>query len=260
MVLNKDEILIINQNLKKPFEKLTFIEEGHKYIVEGDDRPIKSVSALLKHFYKEFETKKIAPKWAKDRGLLKEDVILAWEGEGDIANTHGSKVHLFGENYVKWKYFGECERPVVFDKQSLGVAQFINDLPDYLIPVATELIMYSPLYWMCGTCDGVLYNTRNGKFIIYDYKTNKSLVDEEYEQKHLLYVDPKHNLRQDNYGKYSGQFSFYQILLEDAGFEVEGRVLVWLRDDKPNKKLYHTFKTKNITQDLRSFLDLKLHI
>lgn len=260
MSLTKEEILQINSRLREPFKTVTFIEEGHKYLIEGADVNIKSVSSVLKFLYEPFDTKKIAPRWAKQRGLTKEDTILAWEGEGDIANAHGSRVHLFGENYVKWKYFGLKERPVVFDKQSLGCVQFINDLPDYLIPVATELIMFCPLLWFVGTCDGILYNTRNGKFIIYDYKTNKALTEEDFVKPPLKYVNPLHGLVQDNFGKYSAQFSFYQILLEQAGFEVESRVLVWLKEDKETKKLYQTFKTKKITTDLRAFLDLKLHI
>lgn len=259
MTLTKDEILHWNCKLKEPFTNVSFQEEGHIYNIEGNKKPIKSVSGLLKYLYEPFDTDKIAPKWAKDRGLDVEDVKLAWEGEGDIANAHGTRVHLIGENYVKWRYFGDGERPVPIDKQSLGAIQFINDLPDYLVPVATELIMFSPLYWYVGTCDGVLYNTRTGKFIIYDYKTNKALKDD-FKKPLLKYVNPYYNLLQDNFGKYSAQFSFYQILLEEVGFEVQGRILVWLKEDKKNKKLYQTFKTENITSDLRLFLESKVHL
>lgn len=168
--MNYSEIKQINTKLKEPFKKLRFLESEHKYWVEGDDRPIKSVSTHLKHFYDEFQTDIIAPKYAKSRGLDLDDVRNAWTGEGDIANAHGTKVHLVGEDYVRWKFFQECERPEIFDKQSLATTEFINDLPDYLIPVATELQMYSEKYWFSGTADGILYNTRNGKFIIYDWK------------------------------------------------------------------------------------------
>lgn len=253
------EILKINKELKKPFEKVNFSEEGHRYWITGDPKPIKSVSSLLKHLYEEFDTDGIAPKWALDRGLEVEDVKLAWEGEGTISTTHGSKVHLIGENYVKWKFLQEAERPTVIDKQSLGAIQFINDLPDYLVPVATELQMYSPEHWYTGTCDGILFNKKTGKYIIYDYKTNKSLTDS-YAKNPLLYVNPDYGLVQDNLGKYTAQFSFYQLLLEEAGFEVGGRVLVWLNEDKFKKKLYKTIQTQNITPDLKEFLKLKLHL
>lgn len=253
------EIQQFNKKLKAPFKKVNFQEEGHKYWITGDPTPIKSVSSLLKHLYEEFDTDSIAPKWAADRGLEIDDVKLAWEGEGTISTTHGSRVHLIGEDYVRWKFFKECERPNIIDKQSLGAIQFINDLPDYLVPVATELQMYSPTHWYTGTCDGILLNTKTGKLILYDYKTNKALTDT-YKKDPLMYVNPNQGLIQDNMGKYSAQFSFYQLLLEEAGFEVGGRVLVWLNEDKYKKKLYKTYQTVNITQDLKAFLDLKLHL
>lgn len=259
-MLTKEEILEINARLREPFKNVTFKEKGHIYSVKGSKKPIKSVSSLVGFLYEPFNTDMIAPKYAKSRNLDTEDVKLGWLGEGDISGAHGTRVHLIGEDYVRWKYFEECERPRPIDKQSLGAIQFINDLPDYLVPVALELIMFSPLYWYVGTCDGILYNMKTGKFIIYDYKTNKSLKDEENPKPYLKHVNKGYGLRQDNFGKYTGQFSFYQILLEEAGFEIEARVLVWLREDKPNKKLYQTFKTKNITKELRNFLDLKLHL
>lgn len=165
------EIKHWNEVLKKPFSSVKFFEEGHKYIIEGEEhRNIKSVSSLMKYFYEPFDTEKIALQWATARDLEVEDVKLAWKGEGDISTIHGSKVHLFAEDYIKWKYFNNKKRPTVFDKQSLGVLQFINDLPSYLIPVATELVMYSPTHWYSGTCDGILFNTKNNKFVIFDWK------------------------------------------------------------------------------------------
>ena len=48
----KKEILKINAKLKKPFKDVSFFEEDHKYVIKGqEDKPIKSVSSLLKYFY-----------------------------------------------------------------------------------------------------------------------------------------------------------------------------------------------------------------
>ena len=258
--MNLTEIKKINKQLKKPFKDLSFEEGPHIYTVKGfEDRPIKSVSALLKYFYDPFDTYEESEKWGPTRNLDPHLVRLAWSGEGDIANAHGTKVHLIGEQYVNHKFLGHSFCPNPIDKQSLGAIQFINDLPDYLIPVSTELQMYIEEYWYSGTCDGILYNTKTGKFIIYDYKTNKKLKDT-YPKGLLYHINPGYKLKQDNFGKYSLQFSFYQILLEKAGFEVQSRVLVWLNEDKPNKKLYKTYKTANLTSDLTKWLETKEHL
>lgn len=252
------EILKINKQLKKPFLKLKFFEKGHIYKVKGDDRPIKSVSTHLKHFYEDFPSDIIAPKYAVSRGFEVQDVLDAWKGEGDIANTHGTRVHLVGEDYVKWKFFKQGKRPSVFCKQSLATLNFINDLPDYLIPVALELQMFSPEHYFSGTADGILLNTRTNKFIIYDFKSNKALEDSE--KPYLKLIDRKHKLRQDNFGKYTLQLNLYQLLLEEAGFEVQGRIIVWLNEDKENKKLYRTYKAIDVREELTAFLKTKKHL
>ena len=257
-----EEIKSWNTKLKKPFKDLVFEEEGHKYYVKGqENRPIKSVSSLIKHFYEPFDADKVAPKYALDRGLEVEDVKLAWSGEGDIANKHGSNVHLIGEKYINWKYFKEGERPYPIDKQSLGCFQFINDLPSYMIPVAVELQMYSDKHWYSGTTDFVILNTKTNKFIVADWKSNNTIVEKGYFKKPpLFHIDKKHKLVADNHGKYSTQFSFYDILLEERGFEVEHRVLIHLSENKNKKKLYTTYRTPDIKPCLKKWLSTKKHL
>lgn len=248
-----------NKELKLPFKDLSFEEEEHKYTIKGfEDRPIKSVSGLLKYFYDEFETEKVSERWGASRDLDPEMVRAAWEGEGEIANKHGSAVHLIGEQYLNYKFLGKGECPVPIDKQSLGAIQFLRDLPDYLVPVASELQMYNEEMWYSGTADIILYNTKTKKYIIADYKTNKSLTNK-YEKEFLHHLGSKYKLLQDNFGKYTLQFSFYQILMEEAGFPVQSRVLIHLEEDKYKKKLYKTYKTLNVTPDLREWLKNKPH-
>ena len=170
--MNLEEIRAWNKRLKDAFPGISFQEDIHKYTIAGqEDRPIKSVSALMKYFYEEFDSDTLAEKYAKSRKLDPEDVKLAWAGEGTISTTHGTKVHLFGEDYIKWKWLGELdEPPVVFDKQSLGVKQFLDSLPSYFVPVASELQMYHPEHWYCGTADIIFYNEKTGKLSIGDFK------------------------------------------------------------------------------------------
>lgn len=167
-----EEIRQWNKRLKDCFKGIHFDEPSHKYTIEGfEDRPIKSVSALMKYFYDEFNTDMMARQYAKSRGLDWKDVKLAWEGEGTISTTHGTKVHLFGEDYIKWKWLGELDNPpVVFDKQSLGVKEFLDSLPDHFVPVASELQMYDPENWYCGTADIIALNTKTSRLSVLDFK------------------------------------------------------------------------------------------
>src|SRR5690606_2959000 len=187
-------------------------------------------------------------KYAKSRGFDVQDVWDAWTGEGTIATTKGHRVHLFGEDYANWKYFNKGTKPKVQCKQTLGIINYYNDYPIGFYPVALELRMYNEEYWYSGTADIVAYYEKTQTLHIHDFKTNSSIVEES--KPPLLHIDKSFGLRQDNLGKYALQFSFYQLLLELAGFRVGGRVLVWLDEDKENKKLYKTFRTPDLTQEL----------
>ena len=260
--MNLEEIRAWNKRLKDAFPGISFQEDIHKYTIAGqEDRPIKSVSALMKYFYEEFDSDTLAEKYAKSRKLDPEDVKLAWTGEGTISTTHGTKVHLFGEDYIKWKWLGELdEPPVVFDKQSLGVKQFLDSLPSYFVPVASELQMYHPEHWYCGTADIIFYNEKTGKLSIGDFKSNRVIEGDKYSEKPLKYIGEKYGLDSSNLSKYSVQFSFYQLMLENKGFEFDTRVLIHLTDDKFEKKLYKTYRTLDLTEDLDKWLLTKEHL
>lgn len=245
-------LLEIWSDLKKKFPDLKFIEETHTYYIAGKKLP--SVSTLLKNFYEGFNTEEVSLRYSLKRGFDQRDVKDAWQGENDIANNKGHDVHLFGELYVQWKYFGIGQKPKCTSKQHLAIIEFWNDLPPHIVPVATELQMYSKTLGYCGTTDFILYDLHKEVYYIGDYKTNKTLFSEseKYPAKPLKYISSELNLLQENYGKYSLQFSFYQILLEEVGLKVGGRILVYLQEK--DDKLYQKFNTPDATLDLRKWL------
>lgn len=257
------DVIAKNKELKEKFKDVSFQEEGHLYTIKGhENKPIKSVSSLLHYFVDEFnEDFCVSKPYAKTRGFNHDDVLRAWEGEGLIATTHGSKVHLYAEQYLCDKYLGTNFNPVVFDKQSLGAQQFLNDLPDYFPCVASELVMYHPKYWYTGTADIIAYNCKSLKLNILDWKSNQEIESKgPFKKPPLKIIPPELGLVQDNFGKYSLQFSFYQIMLEDMGYEVENRVLIHLTDDRSKKKLYKTYRTPDLTKYLREWLETKEHL
>lgn len=241
--------------LKSFYPGLEFFEKEHIYKVDGEQYP--SVSGLLTNFYDEFETEVEGISYAQRRGFKVEDVLSAWRGEGEIASERGTEVHIFGEDYVNHIYFGEGEAPRCGSKQMLGIIDHWNDLPEYLIPVGLELQMYSKRYKICGTSDILLYNLKTGKYRIRDYKTNKDLYSDPYYPPPLLKHLPEvYDLRDNNFGHYTLQLSFYQVLFEDmTGEEIEGREIVWLQEDKPNKKLYQLLETYDLSRELREWLE-----
>ena len=88
-----------------------------------------------------------------------------------------------------------------------------------------------------------------GKSFIPTHNTNKELFNN-FGGKKLKLVGQ--NLLEDNFNKYQLQLSFYQILLEEIGYKVKARILVWLKEK--DGKLYQNFYCKDYTKELRNFL------
>lgn len=207
--------------LKGSFEGIEFNESIHKYFLKSV--PLEdSVSSKLKQFYVPFNSDSISTFVAMKRGITKEDVKAEWDMSANIAIEIGNKTHLFGELFT----FNRNLRPS--SGYEIAVMKFWNELPDHIIPICTELQMYHYTDKWPGTADIVLYNTKTGKLIIADYKTNKDLYKNFKKQKML---PPFNDLLDCPLSKYKLQLSYYQILLEQTGMEVENRVIIWVKPD-----------------------------
>ena len=231
-------------DIQSYFSDITFDEGPHIYTLDG--KAIPSVSTILKRFYDEFDTENISLGYANKWGFHQEDVKDAWRGNALIATTHGTKVHLFGESYAKWKYFHIGDRPQVTCRQCLGIVQFYNNLPDYIYPVNLELQMYNRKWWYSGTCDILLYNGRDDYYILGDYKTNGELEDTKF-RKPMKLIPPELGLYQDNLGKYSLQLTLYGMLLASVGIDVRYRCIVWLKE-QGDGQLHKNIFTKDYSE------------
>lgn len=223
------------------FEKLEFNEEEHRYNVGVI--PLTSVSATIKKYVEYVDFDMIAGFVAKKRGVDKQVVLDEWEEGKNYSCDLGTEVHNFGETYT--------ETFIAPDNIECGLKQavvnFWKSLPEHIVPFLFELKMYSETFRLAGTADIILYNTLTGKFIIADYKTNKDLF-KNHKGKKLLF--PFNNMLDMPYSKYVLQLSYYQILLEQTGIEVEARKIIWL---KPNGT-FEIYSTKDVTEELKQGL------
>lgn len=234
----KDKI----KKIKDFFQELTFDEKEHIYYVNR--KPLTySVSGLIKKFVNEPDFSQIAINTDKRDELPLGTTQKLWKSKSDAACAKGDKVHFFGEIYA----FHRNVKPRC--KQEEAVVKFWNDLPSHIVPVFVELRMYHLQKMFGGTADIILYNTQTGKFIIGDYKTNEDLF-KNFEGKKLK---KPFSYKLDNpYNKYQIQFSCYQIMFEQTGFEVENRCLIWLKPDGN----YDMFFTEDLTETIKDELQI----
>lgn len=228
----------IRQYIKTQFEDLTFEPEQHIYSVNGKRIRV-SVSGLIKKYYEEFDAVTISNAIYTHYGCTSgEELRKSWKEISDESINIGNKAHLFGELYA---FNRELRPQSQFD---IAIMKFWNDLPSFIIPVMVEVRMYHKKSMYAGTSDILLYNTRTGKFIIADYKTNKDLF-KNYNGKTML--GPFSHLLDTPFSHYELQLSYYQILIEQIGLEVSHRKIVHLKPDGN----YDIYDTNDYTQVLK---------
>lgn len=214
------------------FKDLEFNEEEHKYTVNEEVLP--STSAMIKQFYKPFNADLISGFVAKKRGITKEKVLKEWQENNKKSTDYGTLIHKYAEDYC----LGNKHKDT-----PLSVIKFWNELPEYYELLFVELQMYSNEYKYAGTTDFVLLDTRDNSIVIGDYKTNKDLF-----KSYNNMLKPFELMKDSSYNKYQIQLSYYQILLEQLGFKISNRMLVWLKDDD-----YQTHYTTDMTSLLKIY-------
>tara|TARA_R110000744_G_scaffold113147_5_gene212037 strand:- start:9484 stop:10218 length:735 start_codon:yes stop_codon:yes gene_type:complete len=239
----------IREKIKSFFPNIVLDEIKHKYYIKEEKVKI-SVSGIIKNFVEHVDYGAIAKKKDKKEGLPKGTYQKLWDNKAEKACAKGNDAHIFGENYA----FDRSLVPQNGFQES--VVNFWKDLPEHIVPVFTELMMYSlKESKLCqdvfaGTADILLYNTKTGTFIIADYKTNEKLF-KNFNGKKLIGIFK--DLLENNFNKYQIQFSTYQLLFEQTGYKASSRKLVWLFKDGT----YKIFDTDDYTSRIKAYLKNK---
>ena len=224
------------------FGDLEFDAQSHTYKAKGNT--LKSVSSTISKYVEPFDADRIAGYVAKSRGITKEEVLQEWEDKKNEACNKGNRVHDFGEGHANALVEG-VNHIEPLDGFEEAVVNFWDTIPKHIEPFLFELQMYSTNRRLAGTADIILYNTKTGKFIIADYKTNIDLF-KNYKGKKML--APFDDMLDMPFSKYELQLSFYQNLFERSGFEVESRKIIWL---KPNST-FKAYNAKDMTEQLKN--------
>lgn len=264
--MEKETIDNITKQIQDKFNKIKFDPELHRYTVGGKVFP--SVSGLIKAFVEPFNTKLISKMCAKAEGISQKEILDRWEKIKVDACNYGTRVHDFAERYVidrynlnsDLKYYGVYQHLKPGEEltpKEKAVIKFWDDKPEFYVPIILELQMYSEQYEYAGTADIILLDTRDMSLVIGDYKTNKDLF-KNYKNKSLL--GRFSHMLDMPLSKYELQLSFYQILLEQAGFKISRRFLCWVQEEKDEYKkptgegFYTIYNTPDHTEELRQHL------
>lgn len=269
------EVAEIRNKILDAFDGLEFVDEGHKYFLNGEE--LQSVSTIAGRFESEFDTEIKARNYAVKHGMTPEYWKDKWKFTNLKATVTGTQVHSYAES-LAWLHMGHPENitednkyKYIEDKGWLiptrhkeeAALKFWNEFPDNTYVVLPETRVFSspnpdlPRFSenYAGTFDLLMYykhptdDSKSG-LIIGDWKTNGDIYKDFSRTNLKMMKPPFDNLFDEPFGAYTIQLGCYQIPLNDIGLKVIGRRIIWLKDDET----YEVVKVNDVTDKIRQVL------
>lgn len=168
-------------------ERISFQEEGHIYLLDGE-RPLTPVSSVYGKYFKPFDADYWAERKAQGTPMTAAQLKEQWECNGQMASFAGTHLHkqieeyLNGDQYMapmcRFTYDGEYiheEKIIAIDKEIEHFHKFVKEVE--FTPFRTEWRVFDEELGMAGTIDLTCSRT-DGTFEFYDWKRSRSLIDE----------------------------------------------------------------------------------
>ena len=277
-IINLPKYEKIREQILTTFDGLTFIEEGHKYFLNGKE--MECVSNVAHRFQEHIDTVKLATE-TYERNFNKptskyfqmsvDDIIASWNKISNEACTTGTFHHEFGESAFYYM-IGQYDKILPEFKDRLtedggfkaihpkeeSIVKFYEEIPKCIIPILAEtrvFVEYDNAGY-AGTFDILFYydaeiegkSLNNNGLVVMDWKTNKDLYKNFKEQKLL---PPFDGLLDMPLSIYKLQLSLYENALYKIGLKVVGRRILWLKPDGTYEKINLESYRERIDNELK---------
>lgn len=276
------EILEVRKNIEEAFKNLEFVEEGHKYFLHknGAVKEMNSVSSICHRFEPYVDWDEIKEKYAVKNNLTVEEVTRKWKETNIISTSNGTLTHLFAESYMyffmgrpdlipepikKMQYedgflipYGRKQEAVVkYYEDLFNIDNFYPVMPEAKIYIDSDDNQYGIKTDISGTFDALFaYKTKNNEIRLScrDWKTNKSLENDFNFNNNITLLPPFDTKEYINEPKsiYTIQLSLYQLGIEQLGYKVSDRKLLWLTDDGN----YHKIDVNDVREKIINALSV----
>ncbi len=195
------------------FEHIRFSEKDHKYTNINTGETYISGTQLLSLFKPEFNSKELAERVAKKKGITADAILNEWADIAKIATTKGTAIHESIESLImREPEKMHNEYSSIAKSALLTIEQTFGNLSN----LKSEVIVYNDDYKIASQSDLVQrYTPKFSKYEIIniiDYKTNKEIRFTSKYQEYLK--EPISHLAECEYNVYSLQLSLYAYLLE----------------------------------------------
>lgn len=250
------EVTKIRDKILKEFEGLQFIEEGHKYFLNGVQLP--SVSEITHKFCQyPFDTEAQAARYAEKHGETPQHWMDKWKFTNLKATTSGSLVHEFAEG-LGWlrnghpelmplscapKYAKEKDWLIPTRPKEDAVLKFYDELNKDLHFVLAETKVYSNKSEIsevntpfCGTFDLLMWyehptDPSKSGLVVLDWKTNRELKKDFSHENGKFLLPPFGDYYEEPLSYYTLQLNLYSLCLAGIGLPPIAARVIWLKDD-----------------------------
>ena len=248
------------------FNRITFVESNHSYLIDNSPTNSFSVTQLLKKFKKPFDKEKIAARVAKRDNVNIEDVLGLWSNINSYSTTIGSILHKYIENYYcnkKTKVEISCEHLNANQKKQIltNLPKLIEQFHNFyqqnknLLCVRNELVLGDiDDTKVCGMSDMLSYNTDTNQLEILDFKTNKKM--KKSSQYGTLFF-PFDDMSEGEINEYTIQLNTYKFFIEKyTNLKISKLKIVWFNIENDT---FQVFELADIQYKIsKMFESLKL--
>tara|TARA_R110000868_G_scaffold103681_17_gene285392 strand:+ start:926 stop:1792 length:867 start_codon:yes stop_codon:yes gene_type:complete len=230
------------------FKRISFVEDTHTYLIDGQISNSPSVTQLIKRFKRPFEKDKVAARVASRTGATVEQIKRAWDINNLYARTLGSMLHTYAEgtytNQVlafngSTEELGHGEKEKIRENFPILVKHFNSFYRNnqHLKCVGNEVALGDmDGTRVCGMCDMIAYNTKTKQLEILDFKTNRQF-NKENQFANFLY--PFDNLPECEEAEYTVQLNTYKYFIEKhTDLKIRALKIIWLQHANPTWVVY----------------------
>lgn len=259
------EVKEMRERITDSFKNLEFFEGPHKYLIHKEDGTsieLPSVSSVVQRFEPEVDWDSIRIRKAEKEGIDPEVLKRMWRENNLKSTSNGTIIHEFGEaamyffqgrfdelpEYTRHRQFEDGYLIPYGTKQFAASKLYEDILLNYNVwPVMPEAKVYTGYNDVlnlqndyCGTFD-ILFAMRGKDGVIrpllMDWKTNKDLINDYNRAHNRTMLPPFDDLIDEPLSHYTIQLSLYALALEQLGYKVSHRVIVWLKEDGTYSKI-----------------------
>jgi ATP-dependent exoDNAse (exonuclease V) beta subunit len=244
------------------FNRITFVEDTHTYLIDGQQTNSLSVTKTLKHFKRPFDVESAAKRVANKRKVAVDQIKAEWEANNLYSTTIGSMLHKYIENYYankKIAYEGNLQKLGFDHKKKIEenfpklVKHFLSFYENnkHLHCVRSEFVVGDlEDTKICGTSDMLCYNEHTNELEILDFKTNKKM--EKYSKYGKLFY-PFEFMTEGELNEYTIQLNTYKYFIEKyTKLKISKLKIIWFNVENDS---YKEYELEDITNQIKLMLD-----